>query len=111
MQRYAFGAKFPPALPRMFIAGLTKPGEVVLDPMAGSGTTVLEACLLGRHGIGLDIDPLALRIAAAKVCPPDAGRVREALDALCAAVSCTQDDREEKFKANFDEETWNFINY
>ena len=108
---HAFGAKFPPALPRMFIAGLTKPGEVVLDPMAGSGTTVLEACLLGRHGIGLDIDPLALRIAAAKMCMPDAGRVREALDALCAAVSCTQDDREEKFKSNFDEETWNFINY
>ena len=37
---HAFPAKFPPQLPRKFIEGLTEPGDVVLDPMVGSGTTL-----------------------------------------------------------------------
>ncbi len=58
---HAFAAKFPPQLPRAFIRGLTKSGDIVLDPMMGSGTTVVEALLEGRQGVGLDIDPVALR--------------------------------------------------
>ena len=41
-------------------------GDFVLDPMMGSGTTIVEALLEGRRGIGLDIDPLALRVSQAK---------------------------------------------
>jgi 16S rRNA G966 N2-methylase RsmD len=41
-------------------------GETVLDPMAGSGTTLVEARLWGRHAIGYDIDPLARMIAQVK---------------------------------------------
>ncbi len=63
---HSFPAKFPPQLPLTFIAGLTNPGDVVLDPMMGSGTTVLEAWLNQRRAIGLDIDPLALRITKVK---------------------------------------------
>ena len=37
---HAFPAKFPPQLPRKFIEGLTEPGDVVLDPMVGSGTII-----------------------------------------------------------------------
>jgi hypothetical protein len=66
---HAFAAKFPPQLPRAFICGLTAPGDFVLDPMMGSGTTIVEALLEGRHGIGLDIDPLALRVSQAKTIP------------------------------------------
>jgi hypothetical protein len=66
---HAFPAKFPPQLPRKFIEGLTEPKEVVLDPMVGSGTTIVEAFLAGRQGIGLDIDPMALRLCKAKVTP------------------------------------------
>ncbi|MGQ9827858.1 MAG: DNA methyltransferase [Roseiflexus sp.] len=44
---HAFPAKFPPQLPRKFIQSLTLPGETVLDPMMGSGTTILEAFLAG----------------------------------------------------------------
>ena len=54
---HAFAAKFPPQLPRTFIKHLTQPGDTVLDPMMGSGTTVLEATLLGRRAIGVDLDP------------------------------------------------------
>src|SRR5215831_17592944 len=69
---HAFAAKFPPQLPRAFIRGLTAPGDFVLDPMMGSGTTIVEALLEGRCGIGLDIDPLALRISQAKTIPMSA---------------------------------------
>ncbi len=40
---HSFPAKFPPQLPRKFILELTNPGDTVLDPMMGSGTTLLEA--------------------------------------------------------------------
>ncbi len=63
---HSFPAKFPPQLPELFIKNLTDVGETVLDPMNGSGTTVLEAQLAGRIGIGLDIDPLALKISQVK---------------------------------------------
>ena len=66
---HAFPAKFPPQLPRKFIEGFTEPGDVVLDPMVGSGTTVVEAFLTGRQAIGFDIDPMALRVCKAKVTP------------------------------------------
>lgn len=64
---HSFPAKFPPQLPQLFIEWLTLPGDVVLDPMSGSGTTVLEASLAGRVGIGTDIDPLALRLGKTKI--------------------------------------------
>jgi DNA modification methylase len=44
---HAFAAKFPPQLPRAFIRGLTSPQDIVLDPMMGSRTAVVEAFLAG----------------------------------------------------------------
>lgn len=64
---HSFPAKFPPQLPRKFINELTLENEVVLDPMSGSGTTVVEALLSRRQGIGFDIDPLAIKIASVKI--------------------------------------------
>lgn len=64
---HSFPAKFPPQLPKEFILGLTQPGDIVLDPMAGSGTTILEAYLNKRVGLGFDIDPLAILLSSMKV--------------------------------------------
>lgn len=75
---HAFPARFPPPLPRLFIEHLTAPGDWVLDPMAGSGTTLVEAVLTGRGAIGVDLDPLAVLIAQAKTRPPDPDRVATA---------------------------------
>src|SRR2546423_139953 len=75
---HSFAAKFPPQLPQAFIRGLTKPYDIVLDPMMGSGTLVVEALLEGRHGIGLDIDPLALRLSRVKTTPQDGNTLQQA---------------------------------
>jgi site-specific DNA-methyltransferase (adenine-specific) len=61
---------FPAALPRYFIEQFTEPGDIVVDPFSGRGTTALEACLAGRVGIGTDLNPLAALLTSAKVDPP-----------------------------------------
>lgn len=66
---HPFPAKFPPQLPGLFIEELTRPGDLVLDPMMGSGTTLVEAARRERRAAGCDIDPLALLIAGAKLAP------------------------------------------
>ena len=111
---HAFAAKFPPQLPGLFIRGLTNPGDVVLDPMMGSGTTILEALLQGRLAIGLDIDPLALRLSRTKTTPVDAALVQEAAaQVLARAAALLSDSRtlEESLARRFDAETQDFIDY
>jgi hypothetical protein len=44
---------------RSAIETFTKPGETVLDPYVGGGTSLVEALALGRNGIGIDISALA----------------------------------------------------
>jgi hypothetical protein len=53
----------------------------VLDNFVGSGTTLLESSLLGMDSVGLDIDPLSVLIARAKVgaLEMDSGQVAEAV--------------------------------
>lgn len=48
-------ATFPRALPDWFIKLFTRPGDLVLDPFSGSGTTALVAADLNRHFIGIEI--------------------------------------------------------
>jgi SAM-dependent methyltransferase len=76
---HAFAARCPPPLADWAISTYSAPGELVLDPMAGSGTTLIEGCLLGRRVCGVELDPLTHLIAKAKVTPLD-------LDALDAGM-------------------------
>ena len=48
-------ATFPVDLPSWFIKLFTQPGDVVLDPFIGSGTTAIAAARLGRTYVGIDI--------------------------------------------------------
>jgi len=50
-------AAYPLALPQWFIKLFTDPGDMVLDPFAGSGTTLQAALELNRTAIGIDISP------------------------------------------------------
>jgi len=110
---HAFAAKFPPQLPRVFIRGLTKPGDLVLDPMMGSGTTVVEALLEGRKGLGLDIDPLAIRLGRVKTTPLDIGDLRNTgYEVLSRAHALVSDGSViERHLEGFDEQTKTFVDY
>jgi len=63
---HPYPAKFIPQIPKSIIKTLTKEGEVVLDPFCGCGTTLVEAKLLNREAIGVDINPIATLITRAK---------------------------------------------
>ncbi|MEQ1504220.1 MAG: DNA methyltransferase [Myxococcota bacterium] len=78
----SYFAMFPPHVPRVFIEWLTRPGDVVYDPFSGRGTAPLEACRLGRTGLGSDANPLACVLTGAKVDPPTLAEVTVRLDEL-----------------------------
>ncbi|WP_435126356.1 TRM11 family SAM-dependent methyltransferase [Micromonospora tulbaghiae] len=59
--------KMLPDLAAHAIRSYTAPGDLVFDPMCGAGTTLVEAMHLGRHGIGIDVEPRFTQLAAANV--------------------------------------------
>ncbi len=61
--RSDYRGNWPPQVPRLLISLYTKPDAAILDPMMGSGTTCIEALLLGRRCIGVDINRQALVLA------------------------------------------------
>lgn len=56
-KRIGHEAPFPRALPERCIKLLSFPGDTVLDPFAGSGTTLIEALERGRKTLGIEIEP------------------------------------------------------
>jgi len=58
-----YRGNWAPQVARNIILRYSEPGEVVLDAFLGSGTTLIECKLLGRHGIGVDINYEALILA------------------------------------------------
>src|SRR5687768_3028323 len=75
-------ASFPAALTHAFIARYSRPGDVVLDPFSGRGTTPLQASAEGRIGVGNDLNPFAHLLTAAKVEPPTRPDAETRLTAL-----------------------------
>jgi DNA modification methylase len=61
------GAAFPLALPGRCIALSTEPGDLVLDPFVGSGTTAVAALALGRRCLGFDVSPEYVRLATDQI--------------------------------------------
>ncbi len=111
---HSFPAKFPPQLPRLFIDNLTDHGDIVLDPMVGSGTTLIEAALAGRIGVGFDIDPLSILISKVKATSVDPVKVEaSALQVLQdAEISLLKAPKLQKvIEKRFDEKTKEFIDY
>lgn len=59
--------QLPEAILRRIITACTRPGDLVIDPTAGSGTTIAVAKKLARRGIGMELSPRVADIARARV--------------------------------------------
>ena len=58
-----YRGNWAPQIARNLILLYSEEGEIVLDPMTGSGTTMIEAKLLGRKGVAFDIHPEVVKLA------------------------------------------------
>jgi len=66
---YPYPGRFSPRFARAAILAFSKPGDIVLDPYMGGGTTVVEALANERHAVGVDINSLSLFLARVKTVP------------------------------------------
>jgi len=58
-----YHGNFIPQIPNQLIRRFTKPGDVVLDPFLGQGTTLIEALTLERNAIGVELEPDVAQVA------------------------------------------------
>jgi DNA modification methylase len=68
---YTYPAKFIPQLAERLIKENSAEGDIVIDPFMGSGTTIVEAIVNSRIGIGTDINEIANLLAKVKTTPID----------------------------------------
>ena len=66
-ERTGYPTQKPEALLTRLISACTRPGDLVLDPYAGSGTTLAAAAQLGRKAIGIDESPVAIAVSDARL--------------------------------------------
>ncbi len=74
-------AKFPEDLCQEFIGFFTKPGQLVLDPMAGTGSALIAAVRAGRRAVGVELNPTYAELAQSRLEAEDGG---EAARMICA---------------------------
>lgn len=87
LHEISYRACFKAQLPHFFISRLTNPGDAVYDPFMGRGTTLLEACLLGRKPIGNDINPLSLALLEPRLAPPTLEEISNRLDGIDLTIA------------------------
>ena len=87
---HKYPAKFFPELPRWLIKRYSQENDMILDPFAGSGTTNVEALLLRRNSVGIDIDPFSRFISKVKVTPLAEKELLQAQESLFNAVEAYQ---------------------
>ncbi|MCC6553433.1 MAG: hypothetical protein IT372_10500 [Polyangiaceae bacterium] len=84
---HRYSGKFIPQIAARAISLLTSPGELVVDPYCGSGTTLVESALLGRRATGVDLNPLAVLIARAKITPISKAKLDRFVRTLTRALA------------------------
>lgn len=81
---HPYPAKFPPQLPHSILEEFGKPGDVVFDPFCGSGTTLVEARLLGYDAIGVDVNGLSTLLSKVKATPLTDDEIKQAKSFIAA---------------------------
>ena len=66
---YHYPARFSPAVARAVIESFSEPGDWVLDPFMGGGTTIIEGLALGRNMLGVDLNSLAHFVTRVRTTP------------------------------------------
>lgn len=109
----SYPSKLKPAIAHTLVSTFTRAGERVLDPFSGSGTIPLEACLLGRIGIGADLSPLAVRLTRAKTALPPKQEVLDEIvhlqDLIRSGVTEDDADVPQKVRSFYHYDTLNEI--
>lgn len=104
----------PISIAEMLIDRLTKTGAQILDPMVGSGTTLIAAKKTSRNGEGVDRDFLALRIARCATCSYDAVKLnslREVTLRRAKQIVGRKSFRLPKIRSKLSKEDQSFIKY
>jgi len=83
---HKYPAKFFPELPRWLIRSYSKEGDMVLDPFSGSGTTNLEALLLRRNSVGIDVDPFSRFLSKVKTTPLEENELKYSTECLLKLI-------------------------
>lgn len=89
---HTYPARLHPETARRLVEAFVPAGGAVLDPFCGSGTVLIEAQLLGRRAWGVDLNPLAVRLAQCKLRPREPGDDDRMLD-LARAIATEAHDR------------------
>lgn len=87
-ERSGYPTQKPLLLLERIISLVTEPGDVVLDPFCGSGTTLVAAKMMGRRAIGIDISEEAISLTKARLAQPvktNSDLLRKGLDAYLNA--------------------------
>jgi site-specific DNA-methyltransferase (adenine-specific) len=85
-ERVGYPTQKPEALLERLVGALSDAGELILDPCAGSGTTLAVAAKMGRRFIGIDSSPVAVETMRVRLAPMVPREWREAWDVCCMEV-------------------------
>lgn len=83
---HKYPAKFFPELPRWLIQRYSQNGDFILDPFSGSGTTNLEALLMHRNSVGIDVEPFSRYLSTVKVTPIEKEELISSQESLLETV-------------------------
>jgi hypothetical protein len=92
---HTYPARMHPVTAARLVRAVSEEGTTLLDPFCGSGTVLVEAMVAGRRAVGVDLNPLAVRLARVKTTPRDA-RSLEPLIASAHAVAAFADTRRKR---------------
>lgn len=88
--------KFIPQIAEIFLRKYFAPGQTIIDPFCGSGTTLVQANELGINSIGYDVSAFNILLSRAKTTKYDLVKVRqEIMDVFNKTCSTTQKDSEQ----------------